>query len=71
MFFKNTLLTIVTIVGLLASCSIHKYVTKKSFGIFKTNGSQIIDPIGIVFQTKDILRDWGLRCSNPTTLWRE
>lgn len=59
MFFKNTLLTIVTIAGLLASCSTHKYVTKKSVGIFKTNGSRIIDPNGNEIRLKGVnLGNW-------------
>jgi len=59
MFFKNTLLTIVTIAGLLASCSTHKHVTKNSVGIFRTNGTRIIAPDGNAIRLKGVnLGNW-------------
>jgi len=60
MFLKNKLLPIVTIAGLLVSCSIQKPVTnEKNAGIFKTNGFQIIDTNGNAITLKGVnLGNW-------------
>lgn len=59
MLLKNTLLTIVVVVGLLASCSTPKHATNNSVGIFRTNGSQIVDPNGNAIRLKGVnLGNW-------------
>lgn len=59
MLLKNTLLTIVVVVGLLGSCSTPKHVPNNTVGIFRTNGFQIIDPNGNAIRLKGVnLGNW-------------